>query len=382
LSKAQIDGKRGQVIRARVRKVPFVIAPDEQVIVNPIEDASVYELDPLVDSRWEEFLYRQPNASVFHSREWLRALHTAYGYEPVAITDSPPECPLISVMVFCRVVSRITGKRLVSLPFSDHCDPLCESTRGFNMLASYAAAVAKGENYKYVEIRPIAAMVPRGFQASKSYYYHQVDLMPGADLVYRKLHVDCIQRKIRRAERENLTFRSGTTAELMETFYKLHTHTRLRHGLPPQPRLWFNALFTNMQRQISIKVAYFEGKPVASVITLEGFRTTVYKYGCSDESYNRLGGAQALMWEAIEEACNKGHTVFDMGRSDLDQLGLIEYKDRWGARKSLITYYRSPCGAAKAQDDPRAVRLVKRLFSNLPESVAPFVGRLIYRHLA
>jgi hypothetical protein len=30
-------------------------------------------------------------------------------------------------LVFCRVRSWLTGRRSISLPFSDHCEPLVES---------------------------------------------------------------------------------------------------------------------------------------------------------------------------------------------------------------------------------------------------------------
>ena len=50
----------------------------------------VYAIDPLHDARWPEFVCRHPNASVFHTRGWLRALQTTYGYEPVVFTTSAP----------------------------------------------------------------------------------------------------------------------------------------------------------------------------------------------------------------------------------------------------------------------------------------------------
>jgi hypothetical protein len=47
---------------------------------------SVYEIDPLLDPRWPEFLQRNPRASIFHTVGWLDALKRTYGYEPVAYT--------------------------------------------------------------------------------------------------------------------------------------------------------------------------------------------------------------------------------------------------------------------------------------------------------
>src|SRR5216110_3070476 len=86
-----------------------------------------YTLDPLLDPRWPEFLERHASASIFHSRGWLEALRRTYGYEPIAYTTSPPTVDLANGLVFCRIDSWLTGRRLVSLPFSDHTEPLVDS---------------------------------------------------------------------------------------------------------------------------------------------------------------------------------------------------------------------------------------------------------------
>src|SRR2546430_5296635 len=88
----------------------------------------LYSLDPLEDPRWAEFVQRHPRASVFHTPGWLEALRRTYGYEPVVYTTSLPRAELTNGLVFCRVRSWLTGRRLVSLPFSDHCEPLVHNS--------------------------------------------------------------------------------------------------------------------------------------------------------------------------------------------------------------------------------------------------------------
>jgi len=41
-----------------------------------------------------------------------------------------------------------------------------------------------------------------------------------------------------------------------------------------------------------------------------------YKYGCSDQKFNNLGGTPFLLWKTIAEAKSKGATEFDLGRSE------------------------------------------------------------------
>src|SRR5437879_4363805 len=87
---------------------------------------AVYQIDPAQDQRWVEFLQRHPRASVFHTPGWLDALQRTYGYEPVVLTTSPASQELSNGVVFCCVSSWLTGRRMVSLPFSDHCEPLVD----------------------------------------------------------------------------------------------------------------------------------------------------------------------------------------------------------------------------------------------------------------
>src|SRR5215213_892093 len=90
---------------------------------------NVHAIDPLADSRWPQFVRSHPHASVFHTREWLDALQRTYGYTPVAYTTSAPGGNLHNAVVLCEVRSWLTGRRLVSIPFADHCEPLVAEPR-------------------------------------------------------------------------------------------------------------------------------------------------------------------------------------------------------------------------------------------------------------
>src|SRR5260370_34146547 len=83
-------------------------------------------LNPLLDSRWRDFAERHPRASIFHTPGWLEALRRTCGYEPLVYTTSAPGTPLENGIVFCRVSSWLSGDRMVSLHFTDHCEARVE----------------------------------------------------------------------------------------------------------------------------------------------------------------------------------------------------------------------------------------------------------------
>src|SRR5215470_19772140 len=166
----------------------------------------IYQINPLQDPRWGELVGQHRDASVFHTLAWLQALKHTYGYEPVAFTTSPPRGPLENGLVFCRVNSWLTGSRLVSLPFSDHCEPLCDSREDLNFLIQYLQTRLEHENWRYLEVRSISTNIEKTSNMNNprphtSYFLHVLDLRPELTDVFSRLDRDCVQRRIQRAER-------------------------------------------------------------------------------------------------------------------------------------------------------------------------------------
>ena len=165
---------------------------------------------------------------------------------------------------------------------------------------------------------------------------------------------------------------------LLDSFYELLLRTRLRHRLPPQPKSWFQNLSKFLADNIKIRVASKNGQPIASILTFSYKNKMMYKYGCSDERYHRLGGIQLLLWRAIQEAKEKNYSEFDLGRCEWDNLGLRTFKDRWGASRSPLTYWRYGPGGFSADHEHRFARKILRL---CPPRLLQAAGRSFYRHI-
>src|SRR5213592_4814680 len=161
----------------------------------------VYEIDPLHDSRWSVLVESHPRSSIFHTREWLDALRRTYKYKARAFTTSAPGNLLSNGIVFCQVKSWLTGSRLVSLPFSDHCEPLVEDPEELRVLMEEIGRKATGR-FKYAEIRPRFAEsgLESSFRRFSEYYLHTLNLEVDSETLYSRLHKDSVQRKIRRAD--------------------------------------------------------------------------------------------------------------------------------------------------------------------------------------
>jgi hypothetical protein len=345
-------------------------------------------LNPLADSRWQALVERHAQASAFHSEAWLRALHKTYGYEPVVLTDAAQGMPLENGLVFCKVESWLTGRRLVSLPFSDHCEPLTREGETTADFLGRCAGYLRPEKWDYVEFRPRESVAPLflGSHTRTSYCYHELNLEPDLATLASAFHKDSIQRKLRRAQREGLTYREGRSQELLEHFYRLFLMTRRRHLIPPQPAAWFENLAETFGEALKIRIAYQGSKPTASILTIQHKSTMVYKYGCSDPELTQLGGTPMLFWETIQESKRRGLRVLDLGRSDVTGEGLIRFKERWGASRSELAYLRltdKPESWLASGSEPGGWGkwVMEGTVPHLPDAILRGLGKFLYRHI-
>jgi hypothetical protein len=346
-----------------------------------------FAVNPLTDARWDELVTRHPRAGVFHTSSWLSALQRTYGYEPIAFTTCPPSQPLKNGLVFCKVKSWITGRRLVSLPFSDHCDLLADSADEQDELLAHVRECVARYGCAHAEIRPTITEEPERFtaanlQPTETFCLHRLSLDAPLDILFHNLHRNCIQRKIQRAEREGLTYQSGQSEHFLSKFYDLLLRTRRRHCLPPQPLQWFRNLLKSMGDNLTIRLVSKDHVPVAAILTLSHKAIVTYKYGCSDERFHNLGGTPFLLWKTIQEAKNQGMREFDLGRSDLNHAGLVQFKERLGAVRTMLPYWRYP--SMRTADAARPMwraDVAKTIFSWAPDPVLVASGRFLYRHL-
>jgi len=342
-----------------------------------------HKIDPLADPRWAKFVESHPRASVFHTPGWLGALRRTYGYEAVAYTTTPPGRELTNGVVLCRVSSHITGRRMVSLPFSDHCEPLVNRAEDLEGLLNSLEIDRRRDGWKYVELRPRTTFEgsPAGMEPAQYFYLHTLDLSLDLKGIFHRFHENSTQRKVRRAEREGLAYAEGRSEALLEQFYRLLVRTRQRHQWPPQPRDWFRNLVDCLGDKAKIRVASKEGRPLASILTLSFKDVLVYKYGCSDERFHNLGPVHFLFWQTIRDGKSSGARSFDLGRSDSDNPGLITFKDRWGATRSHLTYWRSQSCPASAAFPVWGIKLARNVVGRIPDTLLIAAGKLLYRHL-
>lgn len=338
-------------------------------------------IDPLLHSDWDRLVQSYPDATAFHTSAWAKVLCKTYRHQPQYLrwSDAGGAVALIPIM---EVRSVVTGRRGICLPFSDFCEPLVFGQISCRDLLNQITKLAADRQWKYFELRS-SGIVPPSVTPATTYYGHSIDLRGARDRVFAGIN-SAGQRAIRKAERSGLTVQVEEGPEAINEFYRLHVGNRRRHGLPPQPRSFFDNIYKEIiQKGFGLVVtARGGGRPVASAVFLTHGTKALYKFGASDAQAQDLRPNNLVMWEGIKVLANQGCSTLHLGRTSLDNSGLRRYKLSWGATESLIQYFRFDTGKdswVKARD--QASGLHNKVFARLPLPLNRLIGAALYSHL-
>ena len=286
-------------------------------------------LDPTKYQGWDDLVLSNPDHSFFHSSSWAKVLSESYGYTPKFFTllEGNKIIALIPVM---EIKSFLTGKRGVSLPFTDYCDPIVSGNVRFQELLEYIIEYGKKRGWKCIELRGGNGLLPSG-RPSLTYLGHTLYLSDNHDGMPSTFR-DSTKRNIRKSIKEGVKVELLQSLDSVQEFYRLNCMTRKDHGLPPQPYYFFEKVFNYViSRNLGLVVlASFEEKPIAGAVYFHLGEKAIYKYGASDKKYQHLRANNLIMWEAIRWCCKNGIQSISFGRTEPENEGLLQFKRGWG----------------------------------------------------
>lgn len=339
-------------------------------------------LDPLTDSRWQTFVDGTPRPCVFHHPAWLGLVGTRYRYAMSALCVVGDGGEIVAGIPLARVSSRLTGRRLVAVPFSDVCPPAFAAGAGEEgtIALSRALAAERARTGLDVELRWRMDDVP-GAHVVGGFLTHRLALEPDADAVLARASKSQVRRAIAKARRAGVVAAPASDRAALGEFYELHARTRRRQAVPVQPRdfiLRFEELFARGLGHVMI--SRHEGRAIAAAVFLTYGGTLTYKYGASDEAFLDLRPNHALFAEAIRRGCEAGLGELDFGRTDPDNEGLARFKRSWAAREERLAYTYLAERPPKAGDG-LAGRAVAAAIRRGPPATGQVIGTALYRHV-
>lgn len=336
-------------------------------------------VSPLEEAGWDEQIESIGEATAFNSAGWARSLFQAYGHQPqYFLWREGRGVRALGPVMECG--SRLQRRCGVSLPFTDACSLLTQYPGGptsSDMLA-VVLKVAQARGWSFYQWNTSEKL--SDLEPSLTYHTHSIDLSSGCDALFAGFE-GATRRGVRKARAQNVTVSYLGGVEGASEYYRLHCLTRRRHGQPPQPWRFFEALGRNvlLKDRGFVAAARFEGRIVAAAVFLTFGANAAYKYAASDERFQHSRAGNLLLWEGIRRLVAEGRQVLDLGRTSFDNEGLRRFKLGWGAvERPLFSYrMRIPEGTMIPMRDS-AHAWYTRILRRLPVPLLRLAGEIIY----
>mgnify|MGYP001089363044 CR=1 FL=1 len=339
-------------------------------------------INPATDAKWRRLLEHYPS-TLFHSPEWIRVVQQSYDLNIQAHVLSDDQGEPIAGMTFCRI-DDIMDPRIVSMPFSDYCDPLVQEdihwTRLIERLQEAPCPIV---------IRCLFNDLPLSDERFTHYnraHWHGVDLQPDIDTLWQQID-ETSRRAIRKARKSGVVVRVAQNKTELRRFYEMHLQIRkYKYHMLAQPYSLFENLWEEfVERQNGFLMLAVQDNTIIGGIYLLGWKDTIYyKFNASDITHLGYRPNDLLAWESIIHARECGYTRWDFGLSDWDQAGLVRYKRKFAPDERVITFLRHTPAGLPTTREMQLRGLMHQLTTlfvdeSVPDQVTARAGETLYR---
>lgn len=347
-------------------------------------------INPMAEHQaWNEFVENHSLASFYHQAGWAGVIEQTFSHTQACyFVLKNRQNQLEAALPLFLVKSRLLGNRLVSLPFTPNCDPLVETARQWEQLMDAVLIYQQEVQAKYLELRAFfspAEIYDHKLNQNRDYATFELTLDQPPEKLRQKFHKGCVLRSLKKAEKNGVQLRWGSSEADLRAFCDLLILTRRKHGFPPQPFEFYENMWKAFypKNQIALPLAVYQGKIVAGIILFKYRRRVHYEFVASDLDYLNVRPNHFLIWQSLKAAWDGGFNIFDFGKTPLDNPGLVQFKERWGAAARPLTYrfYSAEKSTTAANDRRSGFQLVKRFFKSAPLPLTKLTGRLVYQHL-
>lgn len=361
--------------------MPETISAGSPRPVTPSLEIRLHEsrgLDPLLP-RLERYLLRDgPIVELSHHPAWLRVFERGLRYTPYCLEAVENE-NTVGYLALALVDSLLFGRYLVSFPYLNYGGVQADSDDVSARLIDRAVELADRLKVRRLELRhehPVAHAKLGHTRTDK--VQMRLDL-PGTVATLEKELDGKVRNLVKKGRKSNLEVLWGGL-ERLDDFYAVFCENMRDLGTPVYSRRHFASILEQFPDRAELCVLRHEGKAVSGALLLHGWGVTEVPSASALRSANKLSANMLMYFHLLARAVERGHDVFDFGRSTPDS-GTYEFKKQWGAEPSDTTwqsYLRVGSLEETRPDNPKYQRRI-RTWQKLPLWLANAVGPWIVR---
>jgi len=337
--------------------------------------------------KWNMYIQRNEQATIFHTLEWKNIIQKVYGFEPIyllAIKNDEIQGVLCSFLT-----KGIFGKKIVSTPFNFYNQPLFDNEEAGKSLIEHAINIGKKENVGYIELKALKKFDPGlvsqlDLKENEHYFISNLKLIQKYEEKYYLRLRKNLRTLKRNAEKENIKIKELENENNLKQFYNILVKLyRDKHNMIPQPYRLFYEMYNVFNKNFKLLTAQHNDKVIAGMVLLFFKKRVVYAYGASDQDYVNFSPGTLLIDETIKKSSAEGYEELDFGVTSPYQESLLDYKSNWGAEPSKLPYYYYLIKSDKIPDLDyhTSYKNIRKYFKYVPLNLVKLLSPIITKKL-
>ena len=327
--------------------------------------------------RWDRYLGRHSQASVFLTSAWKRVVEDTYGHQAFYLLVED-RAAIRGVLPLFLIKSPLFGRVLATGPFGSWGAICADSQDDAMMLVEKAIELGRALAADHVELKSLQPTGHPSLRAYARYVNYDLPLSNAADVWSRRLRGRG-RTGVRKAEKWGLTCVRGH--DLLDEFYELMAISMRRLGAPVHAKAFYRNILQVFGPAANLLVVRDRELAVACLLLIRHGSRMYHLAGGSRASHWQMQPNNLGMWEAIKSACEEGMQAFDFGRS-LEGSGTAAFKEQWGSTPVTLHYEyylnRSKSVPEVNPANPR-FRMAVAAWRRLPLSLTKAIGPLLIK---
>jgi serine/alanine adding enzyme len=348
--------------------------------------------------RWDAYVLKHPDASLFHLYGWRDVFHRTYGhatYYLMVLDDAARD--VLGVLPLVHFKHPLFGNRLVSLPFVDGGGALASSRVAEEGLLAEAVRLGRQMGAGTIELRQERRLACAGNMsadrnedpgnpleiATRTDKVRMLLSLPESSGLLLESFKSKLRSQINRPLKEGFTSRIGGM-ELLDDFYRVFLVNMRDLGSPVHSVELMRQVLGAFPEHSRIIVVCRSEEPVASALVVGFDKVLRNPWSSSLRKYASSSPNMLLYLRMLEYACDAGCRIFDFGRSTAGE-SAYRFKEQWGALPApLYWYYLSLDGKSVKPENSGTERFRKatHYWKKLPLVVTRIVGPRIRKYIS
>lgn len=267
---------------------------------------------------WDSFIISQPHHTFLHSWAW--------GEFNDVMGDKVSRFGVYEnkELVAASSVTKVHAKRgnFLFIPHGPLIRQDCEEQAILEILINELKKLGEQKDISFIRISPILEDTQEnrnlftqfGFRPAPIHMHAEttwtLDLTPSEEELLAGMR-KTTRNLIRRAVKEGVEIREGTSEKDVEIFNTLYQETVAKHHFTPfsLPYIKSQIKIFGVDNHGKIFTAWHNNEPLASAVVIFYGNSAFYHHGASRVS--KIPAAYLLQWEAMREAKRRGHAFYN-----------------------------------------------------------------------